>query len=159
MKDSIGMVPALVVLFIGIAAISGYIAFTVNYSKAFKAKSRIVNIIQEYENDIDNGDTLSKIKKDVGDYLKSINYSSTDLLLAKGCREDQGWQTIQNQGWCYKIVATGSDSSNEYHSKQQKKYIKIRTFISIDVPIFNKFFANIPIFYVDGSTKTTTTYK
>ena len=50
MKDSIGSIPSLALVFTFIIIISGYLAFSVNYSKAFKMKSKIIDVLQEEEN-------------------------------------------------------------------------------------------------------------
>ena len=47
MKDSIGAIPSLALVFMFIIIISGYLAFSVNYSKAFKMKSKIIDVFQE----------------------------------------------------------------------------------------------------------------
>lgn len=151
MKDSIGMVPALVAVFIAVTLISGYLAFTINYSKAFKAKSRIINLIQSNKNEVDN-DTISNVQT----YLSEIKYSTTDMFVKNGCNSKE-WNIVDQQGWCWKEVVTKDEKDDG--SGYEKKYIKIRTFISIDIPIMGRFFSTMPVFYVDGSTKSTIVYK
>lgn len=154
MKDSMGLIPALSIVLVFIVVISGYLAFTINYSKAFKAKSRIINLIQQHDNDVE------KAISDISKYLKQINYKSTDKLMEKGCNQSEGWITknTSQDGWCYKIITTADDSNNEDKKSgkgSEKKYVKIRTFISIDIPIINNIFAGLNVFYVDGSTRAT----
>ena len=152
MKESMGLVPALSIVLIFIVFISGYLAFTINYSKAFKAKSRIINLIQQHDNEVD------KAIGDIAEYLDEINYKTTDKLMAKGCNNSDGWETknTAQYGWCYKIITTEDNKNGETKGKgTQKKYVKIRTFISIDIPIINNLFAGFDVFYVDGSTKAT----
>lgn len=152
MKEGLGTVPALVVVITGFVIISSYLAFTINYSKAFKANSRIVNIIQQENNKIDQK-TIARINK----YLKKINYTAAQEYTKKGCagdNKDDVWTTVssgsKNAGWCYKtIVVAGKEEA------EKLIYTKIRTFISIDLPMFNKFFSGNNQFQVEGSTKVT----
>lgn len=149
MNESMGTVPVIVVIMIFIVAVSGYIAFTVNYSKAFKAKSEIINIIQQNDNDVKG--VLSK----TAEHLKTVQYSAAEEYLAKYCSQDDGWTLANSQGWCYKIITTNSSDKNEC-SSGEKKYVKIRTIISIDVPVLKQIFSNMSLFIVEGSTKSTT---
>lgn len=149
MNESIGTIPVLVVIMIFIVAISGYIAFTVNYSKAFKAKSEITTLIYQNKNVIDE-----KLQKKVAEHLKTVQYSADEEYVNKNCDgTENGYKAVGNQGWCYKIVTT-ADNGNEC-GEHDKKYVKIKTFISIDVPVFKSLFSNISLFVVEGSTKTT----
>ena len=152
MKEGLGTVPALVVVITGFVIISSYLAFTINYSKAFKANSRIVNVIQQENNKIDKN-AIARINK----YLKKINYHAAEEYMKKGCMDNgkqNGWVSVtsgnSNAGWCYKTVTVAGEGESE-----KLIYTKIRTFISIDVPFFNKFFAGNNQFKVEGSTKVT----
>ena len=48
MRDAIGQVFALQVILIFVMLINGYMAYSVNYTRAFRVKNQIVNIIEEY---------------------------------------------------------------------------------------------------------------
>lgn len=149
MNESLGRIPVLVVIMIFIVAISGYIAFTVNYSKAFKAKSEITTLIYQNKNNIDE-ELIGKI----ANRLKSVQYSADDQYVNKNCDgSENGYKAVGSQGWCYKIVTTANE--NEECSVHDKKYVKIKTFISIDVPVLKNVFSNLSLFIVEGSTKTT----
>lgn len=147
MKESMGLVPTMGIIIFALVLISGYLAFTINYSKAYKANSRIVNIIQKYDNKITN-DT----EKEIQEYLEEINYNASDTY-TKTCVND-GYTAITSsgKGWCYKIISSGDGESNDGNDTK-RLYVKVRTYISIDVPIFNRIFSNLEIFRVDGSTK------
>lgn len=149
MKDSIGGVPALAMVFVFIIIISGYLAFTINYSKAFKMKSAIVDILQESDNlgQNTNLDAVEDVKNKIRNKKISIDYSTTNNYIEPNCDEDGNWQKDSELGFCYKIVETPGDYTN--------RYIKVKTFVSIDVPIINKVLPNIKYFVVEGSTKST----
>lgn len=150
MKESMGLVPTMGIIIFALVLISGYLAFTINYSKAYKANSRIVNIIQKYDNKITN-DT----EKEIQEYLEEINYNASDTY-TKTCVND-GYTAITSsgKGWCYKVISSGKKVENDKEDSNDttRVYVKVRTYISIDVPIFNRIFSNLEIFRVDGSTK------
>lgn len=142
MKDSIGAVPALAMVFAFIIIISGYLAFSINYSKAFKMKSYIIDRLQENDNIVNDG-----VDKKINDYAGKIGYSSTKDFL-KMCNSNEGWKVKTESGWCYKVVKDDSYAMTT-------TYIKVKTFVSIDVPIINKVLPNIRYFQLEGSTKST----
>ena len=161
MREASGNVPAIAFIMFFIAIVSGYIAFTINYSKAFKVKSKLIDqitiktnaVYQAYESinkefDVStifsNNDFIGKTDAITNGlaYNASSEYTST-------CERD-GYKVVEGQGWCYKII---TDDSND---AKRRQYVKVRTFVVIDIPIFNKIFPNIRLFNVEGSTSTFT---
>ena len=67
MKDSIGAIPSLALVFMFIIIISGYLAFSVNYSKAFKMKSKIIDVLQEEEN-LTSNRAKNSIREEITSY-------------------------------------------------------------------------------------------
>ena len=53
MRDAIGQVFALQVILAFVLLINGYMAYSVNYTRAFRVKNQIVNIIEQYEGPTD----------------------------------------------------------------------------------------------------------
>ena len=49
MRDAIGQVFALQVILGFVLLINGYMAYSVNYTRAFRVKNQIINIIEQYE--------------------------------------------------------------------------------------------------------------
>lgn len=147
MKDSIGAVPALAMVFVFIIIISGYLAFTINYSKAFKMKSKIIDVLQADDNLTSNRDK-NNIKEEIDKYANSIGYSASSEFM-KQCSSGEGWKKDLGEGWCYKVVTEDSYAMTT-------TYIKVKTFVSIDVPIINKVLPSIRYFQLEGSTKSTT---
>ncbi|MBP3800056.1 MAG: hypothetical protein ILA19_03635 [Bacilli bacterium] len=148
MKESMGLVPTLSIIIFAVVLLSGYLSFTINYSKAYKANSKIVNIIQKHENDVEDKSTIEEIEK----YLESINYNASTEYTEK-C-PDEGYTVSTgstNKSWCYKIISTSDGSERE--SDMIRKYVKVRTYMSIDVPLLNKILPNLNISKVNGSTK------
>lgn len=150
MKESMGLVPTMGIIIFALVLISGYLAFTINYSKAYKANSRIVNIIQKYDNKMNDSDTRKKIEEEIHEYLEDINYTASDQYTKKCTNDGYTAVTSTGKGWCYKVISSGANASN---NDMEKVYVKVRTYISIDVPIFNRIFSNLRFFSVDGATK------
>lgn len=156
-KESIGATKALAFVMFFIAIISGYLAFTINYSKAFKVKSRIIDIIQAHDNNIEDESERNAIKTEVWNYIQSVGYSSSNSYLVH-CGDDFP-EVVNNQGWCYKVYKsrkTSKGTDNQKRIESETKYVMVKTFVTIDVPVFNKVFPSIRYFHVEGSTSPTT---
>ena len=130
MKEAFGgtWIMGFVVLFI--VLFSAYLAVSVNYTRAFKVKNKIVNIIEENE----GFNTRSKDK--INSYLKEIGYQTTQI---NSSRCPEGSDTYQQGGYCvYKVNANNGG-----------KYWKVTTFIKFEIPIIS-LKLTIPI---NGETK------
>ena len=135
----LGFVALFIVLF------SAYLAVSVNYTKAFKAKNKILNIIEQNEgftttkcgtNKTDNCLKNSKSTEDkIYAYLKESGFIINDLNSNK-CPTDS--KLIKDGGYCVQRVCTSQGS-----------YYKINTFIKIELPIVWQTFT-VPI---KGETK------
>lgn len=152
MRDSIGGVYSLTIVFLFIAIASGYIAYTTNYNKAYKMKNKIIDILEKYDNDADNSDAQLEIKE----YANSIGYSA-DTKYSSKCVDP--WEKDKYHiGWCYKITdkngqGVGETGNRKENTEYTSNYVNVKTFVSIDVPIFNNIFPNIKYFTVTGATK------
>lgn len=150
MREALGSYYALLIVFGFIIIISSFLAFTTNYNKAFKMKNRIITILEKYNNNPNNKEAQKEIKN----YASSIGYSASKQYTNTGCNGVDYQLDSNNTGWCYKVhkdepTVPGKKGTSEYTST----YVDIRTFVSIDVPIFNNIFPNIKLFTVEGSTK------
>ena len=153
MRESIGgaWLISFVVLFI--VLFTSFLAVMINYTKAFKVKNQIINLIEEHE-----GFTKSDLIEDsfAGtslDELKSKNTTQTDAYLLlksqaynfeniKNCSVDQG--EYQVGGYCVKKICVGLGQNT------RAKYYKVTTFINFEIPIIS-ININIPI---SGETNT-----
>lgn len=149
MKEGVGGTVALGLVMFFIVIIASYMAFTINYSKAFKVKSKLIDVIQKYDNDVENKNVTSEMNS----YLKGIGYSANSDL-TKRCGDD-GYKIAKGAtGWCYKVIENGTNGKGK-EAGIKKKYVKVRTFVSVDIPVINRIFGGLRIFTVEGSTKTT----
>ena len=70
MRDALGGVVNIQFILIFIVLVSGYLAFSVNYTKAFRAKNKIIDVYESYEGNLKNEGALEKINT----YLNKIGY-------------------------------------------------------------------------------------
>lgn len=148
MRDSVGGVYALSIVFAFIIIVSGVLAFTVNYNKAFKMKNRIITIIEKYENDI-NGHSID-IKKEIRESAKEISYSASPAF-TRICASEN-YKIDNESGYCYQEIKSRENKFagvDEYTTT----YVNVKTFVSIDIPILNRLFPHLNFFSVTGSTK------
>lgn len=138
----LGFVVLFIVLF------SGYLAVSVNYTKAFKVKNRIINIIEENEGYSESAFYKSEMEtKSVEElrssnqtadkiyaFLKEIGYSTTQISESRCPNDSNGETTYKNGGYC--VSAMTND--------QGYKYYKVTTFIKLEIPIVS-FNITIPI--------------
>ncbi len=133
----LGFVVLFIVLF------SAYLAVSVNYTKAFKAKNKIINIIEQNEGfsktTCGSNKTTSCLKnsKKTEDkiyyYLQNAGFVLEDI---KSCPNSDS--PVRDGGYCVDKVSTS-----------QGAYYKVTTFIKIELPLIWQTFT-IPI---KGETK------
>ena len=141
MRDAIGGIPNLVIIVVFLVLVSGYMAFNVNYTKAFRVKNKIISAFEEYEGKCDVNDTC---KNDIKNYMKSLGYESLDFSI-------EGYNC--EHGYCYKKfdVANTSSAADDVQDYTNTVYFNIVTQIRIDLPIINKIMPNL--LQVSGNTK------
>lgn len=147
MRESIGGTWLLGFVVLFIVLFSAYLAYSINYTKAFKTKNFIINTIEENEgfsdysgsgiaNETDENlrkrnDTESKIYY----YLKNVGYATQTIDKSKCSDEDD----YKEGGYCVRTISTSSGGI----------YYKVTTFINIEIPLIWQTFT-IPI---KGETK------
>ncbi len=137
MRESLGTTFNLTALFIFIVLVTGFILFGMNYYRAFGVKNKIVSTIEQYEGNL----TSDKLRNEIDDYINRANYHIPENNIPK---QEEYWKCVNEQGWCYMIE----------HQKGTKKYVyKVKTFVNIDIPFFNKIFGFLNFFAVSGETK------
>ncbi len=149
MKDAMGgtWLTGLVIIFIALFA--GFLTYSISYTKAFRTKNEIINIIEKNE-----GFTMSSNSSRLHDlntealkqetstegmafsYIKSLGYNY-DAAEQAGCRGDG---TMQNGGYCLK----------KFCPSDGKIYYKVTTFIALTIPVLD-ITVKLPI---SGETKT-----
>ena len=145
MREAIGGTWLLTIVLVFIVLFSSFLALSINYSKAFKVKNGIVNIIEKNEGLSD--DSQDEIK----DYLTTVGY-----LIYSSCPKnltEQGDKTklagfehyaANANKYLYCVAKTDDDSGNI-----KKSYYKVTVFFRVDLPILGEIFT----FPISGETK------
>ena len=134
MREAIGggWIFTLVIIFVVI--FSGYLAISVNYSKAFKIKNRIVSIIEEQEG------MSAKAEDEIENYLSGMGY----MVYGRCAGDETGFPKESYNSkylYCVSKKEVGTDVN-------KKTYYYIRLFFRFDLPVLE----NILTFSVKGET-------
>ena len=148
MKDAIGGTFSLQIILFFLVVINAYLAFSVNYTKAFRIKNNIIAIIEQQE-----GYTVSSAiggeesaETRIFNLMKSANYTinKSDLKCNK---MGNGYKTIyddiEKAGFCLKLHKNADGSG----------YYTVVTQVNIDIPIVNNILPLSGIFSIKGETK------
>ena len=150
MRESIAQtfIVDLIIFFFGVLI---FLYFgSINYSKAFKAKNRIVTIIEKYGIfDTDNA-TKTKVNTEIEENLFNGGYQTTDKLdFCDDIKKESGATSIIFPDTAYALNRT-----YEYcvlkHENSGKVYYQVVTFMEFRLPIIGGFLR----FPVRGETKT-----
>lgn len=153
MRDALGGSVSLVIIVVFIVIALGYMAFNVNYTKAFRMKDKIITTYEDY-----NGNCGSDCKKVIKDYAKTLGYATGNDLHCPN-----GYSQVDKL-YCYKVVDVVDNSSsgsfsdiksgaNNYSSDTKPKvYYSIVTKINLQIPIISNVF-DFRFFYIYGDTK------
>ena len=151
MREAIGATWLLGIVISFIALFSGYLAFSINYSNAFRMKDGIVERIEKH------GGPNKEAIEDIGNLMNEIAYSSkgkcvdffsnTDLNWG-GVNRNQvtkAWDVSSGEAFNYCLQRVDAVNTN---GKLSASYYKVYVFFSISLPIIN----NSSFFYVTGET-------
>lgn len=141
MRDAIGGTMSITIIIVFLVLINGYLAFSVNYTKAFRVKNRVISTIEQNEGYTEHA------KEEIRDYLKQVSYVVPVDYTSKV--ESDGYTC--NDGYCIKVNVAGNTSPNETY---QGTYYSVVTFINIDIPVLNKILPLVNAFQIKGETKT-----
>lgn len=145
MKEAFGGTMTFYIIIVFLLLINAYLAFSVNYTKAFRVKNQIISLIEQHEGYTEDA------KEEIRAYLNDIKYVDIDQGYMNNVTRHDG-NYVCEHGYCYKVTVVGeeNDSTNELY---RGTYYSIITFVNIDIPIFNKIFPNLNVFQVKGETK------
>ena len=147
MRDAIGQVFVLQIIFVFVLLINGYMAYSVNYTRAFRVKNHIVNIIEQYEGPY-NEEGIAKIN----DYIEQTAYNVTNNQMLDFQGESGGTAKCPGyNGWCY---IEHDVSVDEADGERKGKYYSIVTFVNIDIPVINNIIGLGDFLSVYGETRT-----
>ena len=145
MREAIGGTWLFTIVLVFIVLFSSFLALSINYSKAFKVKNGIVNIIEKNEGlSNDSQDEITKYLSNVG-YL--VYSKCPKNLTEQGDRTlVSGFDPYASDSSKYRYcVAKTEDTSGNI----KKSYYKVTVFFRVDLPILGEIFT----FPITGETK------
>ena len=144
MRDSLGGTVSLVIIVVFIVVALGYMAFNVNYTKAFRMKNKIISTYEDFEGDCSTQNCRGVIKN----YAKTLGYAKSGNFTCPS-----GYSPVDNL-YCVKQVFV-EELKDVVRDRNTRYYYKIITKINVEVPIINNIL-DLRIFYITGDTKTFT---
>lgn len=146
MKDAFGGIFTLQFVVVFMIIVNCFLAFSVNYTKAFRAKNEIRSIIEKYE-----GLTCCAMKQ-IEETLSANNYRLNEKQTCpKGY--DLALDSNNTPRFCYRIEKVDSAGTSDDDKAYKGAYYSIITYVNINIPIFSNIFTSIGnIFNVNGET-------
>lgn len=145
MRESIGGTWVFSIVIVFIVIFSGFLAVSVNYSKAFKVKNGIISILEKNEGMSNETEEL------ISDYLDDIGYFVYGTCTNGTNKNSKGYgQSSKNAGkykFCLTTKETGGSSSTG-GATLKKTYYVVTVFFKLDLPVLGSFFT----FPVSGET-------
>lgn len=139
MREAIGSTWLIGIVITFIAIFSGFLAYSISYTKAFRVKNEIINIIEKNEGFTESNIDLTNVSdatlRDQTStearafrFIKSIGYNHSMFDGASNpCREGE----LQTGGYCLVKYCPNKGSEND------RIYYKVTTFISLSIPVIN----------------------
>lgn len=162
MNEGVGSTTIIVIIIAFITIVSAYMAYNVNYTKAFRMKNKIISLYEEYDGECltqtVNGETESCQQK-IRNYANQIGYTSAalncDTNPLRPTHDLMGNPQKYDVGYCaYKIREINARSSDSTVVDEGKEmyYYRIITRIDIQVPIIQNVL-QLRILNITGDTK------
>ena len=140
MRDSLGGLVSIFIIVVFVVLIMGYLAFNVNYTKAFRMRDKVIDTLNVYDGYCNND-----CKKEIDDYAKEIGYPRVTRC-SNGEKDETGY-------YCY--VQLSKDDSRNTTFGDKTFYYEIYTKTSIDIPVINNLLQlNDSLGELKGITKT-----
>ena len=139
MSNAYGGIVNISFIVVFISIVSGFLAFSVSYNRAFRVKNKIISVIETNEGVTDTA------KEDIKKYINDIHYNRGDLNI-------EGYQCLPECGFCYKKESVAY--KNEKEGLRGKAYYKVVTAVNIDLPVLGHYLPQMKYFQVSGTTAT-----
>lgn len=141
MKEAIGGIFTIQAIVIFLVLVSGLLAFSVNYTKAFKVKNDIRRVIEEFEGLTESAS--EKIDKIADKYTYNVTNPSTYVEICKRNGYKAYRSTTPNGNeivFCVSCELANIEGNNQGNLKYKGSYYDVATFVTIDIPLINSFF-------------------
>ena len=147
MRDAISGAMTLQIIVIFMIIINCYLAFSVNYTKAFRVKNEIRSIVEKNE-----GMTCSAISQ-INDLMLKSNYKMNTQFENWCSNNGYTVARLDAGSFCYKYNKVDVTGTSNDLSTYKGAYYTIATFVNVDIPLVNNllpFAGNL--FLVKGET-------
>ena len=161
MNESLGGLVNIVIISVFIVIAMGYIAFNVNYTKAFRMKDKIITVYDKYDG---NCDINSPCSDEIKEYAREIGYSAKDFFSdnnfegKKFSGDDEiysssEYEKIDNLYVRKKVYnkKCNGKADGVYSYDYEEYHYNIVTKVNLSLPIIDKFMG-FDFLYVDGNT-------
>ena len=147
MRDAIGSTIMVTIIIAFIVIVSSYLAYNVNYTKAFRMKNKIISIYEDY-----NGVCTSQCETEIFNYARDLGYNPAELFCSSAYVKRPSGDPL----YCERRITVNTvadDPDNKVvGDKIGTHYYNIVTRINISIPLFDNIF-NFGFLYVAGDTK------
>lgn len=142
MKEATGSTVTWFFILMGIVITMGYLAFNINYTKAFRMKDKIIAMYNDRKGNCD-----STCQTRINEYAMSIGYSTDNTIDCTGYDGKYGGL------YCYsKVISNKQSSAGAIKDEKDEYYYKIATKIHLEIPVISNIL-NFKVFYITGDTK------
>ncbi len=154
MRDAFGGIVNLTIIVVFLVIVSGYLAYNVNYTKAFKVKNKIISYFEQYGNTCSN--TTSDCSQKINKFMKEIGYNTDGSFMqlnAKSIGDGTPctWTCNSKLNFCYAQYLVAKNTDVTGGKGKSKVYYKVATRINMNIPIIDRI---VPSFFtVSGDTK------
>lgn len=153
MNEGVGSTTILVIMMVFVTVVSAYMAYNVNYTKAFRLKNKIIATYDKYEGECG---TSSACWSEIEEYAKDIGYTKhANLRCSDSSVLPANVDTTQERNYfCeYKIKVNNSSSGAGVQDEgKDYYYYRILTRIDIQIPIVQNVLS-LRALTVTGDTK------
>ena len=162
MRDAVGGAMTIQIIIFFLVVINGYLAFTINYTKAFRVKNEIISIIERNEGfpegqvGCSSGSVAATSTAcQIEEFLREVSYNAEDYTDSGACTRNGEylWDPMPG-GYCLLRQKVDQSGNSDPNATYMGSYYKVTTFVKIDIPIINNLFRSLSnLFAVTGETK------
>ena len=139
MKAATGNAMLMNIIIVFLVIVMALLVTSISYTKAFRIKNRIVDIIEYYDGNFDDVGTKTNITNEINNSLSSVGYK---LSGSKKCKEIDNKKAIE-------LASNYQVCIYKYDDSTRGKYYRVVAYMYFDVPVVGGIL-NIP---VSGETK------
>ncbi len=147
MREAFGGVFSLEILLAFVLLVNGYMAYSVNYTRAFRVKNKIIDIIEESEG-YTTGAGKNTAESKISAYIDQVGYG------VNGARKQslRGQEGCSDEGYC--VTCIKNTEINPSDDAYRGTSFRVETWVNIDIPVLNKFLPLGDWLRITGDTRT-----